>query len=136
MKELAFKIAAGIVVLNGLGELAVSQVHILASTKVFASEIGMYLFLFIIFGVVTSFNIFLLNSLRGLAFFSVSSWVSAAAGYIYLKIMLADVAAQESLTIADVQDSWLLVVVSICICLAGSLAIPLLRWEDAKGMKI
>lgn len=136
MKELAFKVAAGIILANGLGELALSQIHILASTKIFAGEIGVYLFLFIIFGLVTSFNIFLLHNPRNLIFFSISSWISAGAGFVYLKILQADVAAQEALTMADVKDSWWLVIVSICICMIGSLVIPLLRWEEAKRMTV
>jgi hypothetical protein len=135
MKELVFKILAGIVLLNGLGQLAVSQIHILASTKVFASQVGVYLFVFVIFGLVAAFNIFLLHSRRALVFFSGASWISAAAGYIYIKIIQADVAAQESLAVTDVQSSCLLVIAAICICLVGSLAIPLLKWRDAKQME-
>ena len=136
MRELALKIASGIMLINGLGELAASQIHILASTKIFASEIGVYLFLFIIFGLVSAFNVFTLKSPRGLIFFSLSCWITAWAGYVYLKILQTDMAAHDSLTMADVNDSWLLVVVSIGICLVGSLLIPLLGWENAKATEI
>ena len=47
MKALGLKVMVGILLITALGQLAVSKIHILASTKVFASEIGFYLFIFI-----------------------------------------------------------------------------------------
>ena len=133
MKELLLKFAIGIVFVNAIGQLAGSQIHILASTKLFAREVGFYLFLFIIFGLVTGFNVFLLDKKKGVLFFAFSSWVTAGVGFIFLKILQTDVAAQETLTMADVQQSWLLVIISISICLVGSIVIPLLSWRDAEG---
>lgn len=132
MKNILAKIAVVIALLNALGELAVSQVHILASTKVFANEIGFYLFWFIILGLVTGFNAFLLEKRRGIIFFMVSSWLAAGSGFIYLRILLTDVAAQTAITIADVQDSRVLIIVSICILLIGSIVIPLLHWGEVE----
>lgn len=136
MKGLAFKFATGIVLINGLGQLAVSQIHILVSAKIFAAEIGIYLFLFIIFGLVTSFNIFLLKKMQGMIFFIASCWITAGSGYIYLRILQADVAAQKALTMADANTSWLLVAISIFICLAASFAIPLLGWDQLQRTEI
>jgi membrane associated rhomboid family serine protease len=136
MKELAFKFAAGVVLINGLGELAVSQIHILVSAKVFAAEIGIYLFLFIISGLVTSFNIFLLKKMQGMIFLIVSCWITAGSGYIYLRILQADVATQKALTMADANTSWLLVAISIFVCLVASFAIPLLGWDQLKRTEI
>lgn len=136
MKELAFKLTTGIVLLNGLGQLAASQIHILTSTKIFASEIGIYLFLFIIFGLVTSFNVFLLEKIQGMIFFVVSCWVTAGAGYIYLKILQADLATQKALTLADASNSILLVTTSVAICLVGSIIIPSLGWDKLKSTRI
>lgn len=136
MKELAFKLTTGIVMLNGLGQLAASQIHILTSTKIFASEIGFYLFLFIIFGLVASFNVLLLEKIQGMIFFVVSCWITAGAGYIYLKILQADLATQKALTMAEASDSLLLVMMSIAICLVASLVIPLLGWDKLKPTRI
>jgi hypothetical protein len=133
MKELLLKFAIGIVFVNAIGQLAGSQIHILAITKLFAREVGFYLFLFIIFGLVTGFNVFLLDKKKGLLFFIFSCWVTAGAGLIYLKIMQTDVAAQETLTLVDVQQSWILMIIAICICLGGSVVIPLLGWRDARS---
>lgn len=133
MKELLLKFAIGIAFVNALGQLAGSQIHILAITKLFPREIGIILFMFIIFGLVTGFNVFLLDKKRGILFFAFSSCVTAGAGFIYLNILQKDVAAQETLTMVDVQQSWMLMIISIGIYLVGSLLIPLLGWSDARS---
>ena len=61
MKELLRKIMVGLLLVTALGQLAVSQVHIMASTKIFAAEIGIYMFFFIIFGLTMAFNAYLLK---------------------------------------------------------------------------
>ena len=136
MKDWVLKIAVGIMLINGLGELAFSQIHILAITKLFANEIGVYLFLFVIFGLTTAFNAMSLDKRRGIIFFAFSCWLTAVFGYIYLSILQADVASQATLTMADVQTSWLLVVTSIAIYIVGSLLLPLLSWGNVKATQI
>jgi len=131
MKKWILKIFAGIVFLTGLGNLAMSQVHILASTKVFASYIGIYLFMFIIFGLITAFNIFTLNKLKSIIFFMVTSWMAAISGFLFLRIMRTDIITQGAFILADVQQSLTLVIVSIIIYLAGSILIPMLAWHKA-----
>jgi len=135
MKEWMLKIAVGIILINGLGELALTQIHILAITKLFVNEIGLYLFMFIIFGITATFNVLSLKKRRNIIFFSISCWVTAVFGYIYLTMMQTDVAAQDTLTMADVQTSWLLMIVSIGIYLVGSLVIPWLSWGNVKTME-
>jgi len=104
----------------------------LAITKLFANEIGVYLFMFVIFGLTATFNAFSLEKRRSIIFFSVSCWVTAVFGYVYLTLMQTDVAAQDALTMADVRTSWLLIVTSIGIYLVGSLVIPWLSWGNVK----
>ena len=132
MKDILLKVAVGIMLINGLGQLALSQVHILAITKLFANQIGVYLFLFVIFGLTASFNAFSLEKRRSIILFTVSSWLTAGIGYIYLSLMQTDVAAQGALTMADVRSSSMLVGISIAIYLVGSLVIPWLSWGNVK----
>ena len=132
MKDLLLKITVGILLLNALGELAVSQVHILASTKIFASEIGIYLFTFIILGLTTAFNAYLLKKRQGLILFIASDLATVGAGFTYIRIMQVDVTAQKVLTMADVKSSWLLVLISIIIYLVGLLLVPWLSWNNLK----
>ena len=133
MKELLFKFAKVIAFVNALGQLAGSQIHILAITKLFAREVGIYLFMFIIFGLVTGFNVFLLDKKKGLLFFTFSSWVTVLAGFIYLNILRTEIAAQETLSMVDVQQSWMLMIISIGIYGVSSFLIPLLGWRDARS---
>ena len=132
MKDWILTLAVGIAVINGLGELAISHIHILAITKLFANEIGVYLFLFIIFGLTTAFNAFSLKTRRSIILFVLTSWLASGAGYVYLRIMQVDVAAQENLTMADVNSSWLLMIISVGVYLVGSIVIPLLSWGNVK----
>lgn len=132
MRERILKTLRGIALVNGFGQLAMSQVHILAITKVFQKEIGFYLFFYIIFCLLTGFNTFLLEKRTGIVFFIATNWLTAVAGYIYLHILQTDIANQDALTLADVQSSWMLVIVSIAILLVNSLAIPYLSWGQVK----
>ena len=136
MKDLILKITVGILLVNALGQLAMSQIHILASTKIFASEIGFYLFLFIIFGLTTAFNAYILEKRSGLILFELSGLLAIGAGYVYLSIMQADVAAQDSLSMADVRSSWLLVILSLGIYLASLFLVPWLSWGQNERSKI
>lgn len=132
MKDILLKLATGIVFLTGVGDLAASQVHVGASTKIFANQIGIYLFLFIIFGLTTAFNAVLLEKMRSVFFFVLSGLIATGAGYIYLGLLRADVAAQERLTMADVQTSFTMVVVSMVVYAVGVIVIPVLKWEEIK----
>jgi len=133
VKEWILKTLRGIALANGFGQLAMSQVHILAITKVFEKSIGFYLFFYIIFCLLTGFNAFLLEKRTGIIFFVAINWLTAVAGYVYLHLLRTDIANQETLTLVDVQLSWSLVIVSIVILLINSLAIPFLSWGQAKS---
>ena len=132
MKEWILKIVVGMMLISALGELAMSQIHIQAITKIFANEIGFYLFLFIIFGLTTAFNAYLLEKRTGLIILAISGLLAVGAGYIYLDLMQTDVAAQASLTMADVRTSWLLVSISMGIYLVGLVVVPMLAWGTIK----
>ena len=132
MSEWILKILRGIALVNAFGQLALSQVHISVITKVFAKEIGFYLFFFIIFCLLTGFNTFLLEKYKSIIFFAFINWLTAAAGFIYLQILQADVANQQVLTLEDVQLSLVLVIAAIVICIINSFAIPLLSWGQVR----
>ena len=61
-----------------------------------------------------------------------TNWITTGAGLVYLRLLQTDVANQETLTLADVQTSWILVIVAIAICLINSFAIPYLSWEQMR----
>lgn len=132
MKEWILRILRIIALVNAFGQLALSQIHIEAITKIFAKEIGFYLFFFIIFCLLTGFNTYLAENRRGLVFLVLSNWVTVIAGGIYLRILQTDVTSQEALTLADVQLSWLLAIGAVVICVVNSIAIPYLSWAQVK----
>lgn len=136
MKELILKVVVWLAIINGLSELAMSQIHIVAITKLFAREIGVYLFLFIIFGLTTSFNAFSLKTWKSIILFIATSLLASAAGFVYLNLMQADVAAQNSLSMADVQTSWQLMIASIVIYLVGLIVVPILSWGNIETAEV
>lgn len=133
MKEWILRILRGIALINAFGQLALSQIHIEAITKIFVKEIGFYLFFFIIFCLLTGFNTYLSENRRGLVLLVLSNWVTVIAGGIYLRILQTDVANQDVLTLADVQFSWMLAIAAVVICLVNSVAIPYLSWGQVKN---
>lgn len=134
MKEWVFRTAAVILMINALATLALSQVHILAITQIFAPEIGIYLFLFVIFGLTTAFNASLAEKRTSILLFILTSFLVIGFGLIYLWIMQGDVAEQDTLTMSseDIRNSWVLIIVSLAIYVAGLILVPLLGWGNVE----
>ncbi|MGB1249527.1 MAG: hypothetical protein ACPG8W_02775 [Candidatus Promineifilaceae bacterium] len=134
-REFALRIMTLSLFVVGVGQVAGSQIHVQAATKIFANQIGIYLFLFIIFGLTTGFNAMLIETPRSLISFVFSSAMATVGGFVYLRLLQADVAKQEALTLIDVYDSWRLVIAAIVIYSVGLIAVPLLSWPDVKDAK-
>lgn len=132
MRPFLQKFAAIILCITGVGQLAISFIHVEAITKIFTNQIGFYMFLFIIFGLTTGINAVLLEKPRSLISFIFSGIVAVASGYVYLNLMQADVARQDALTMADVSQSWQIVIASMAIYGIGTLILPILSWSDLK----
>ncbi len=132
MKQRITQLLSILLFITGVGTLALSQIHILASTKIFAAEIGFYLFLFVIFGLTTGFNAVLIEKPRSIFFFILSGLLASGAGVIYLRILQTDVAAQDALTMDDVQSSFQMAIGAIVIYLLGVITIPVLKWNEIK----
>ena len=132
-REFFLRIVTGIMLIVGVGHLAISQIHISAITKIFANQIGFYLFVFIIFGLTTGFNAILVEKPFSVVSLIGSAILSAIGGFIYLRLLQADVLEQEKLAMADVSDSFQLVAVSIGIYLVGAIIVSVLSWPDVKA---
>ncbi len=130
MRQFLLKLCTGILLITGVGQLAISQIHILATTKIFANQIGLYLFLFIIFGLTTGFNAVLIEKPLSLISFAFSSIMACIGGGVYLQLLAADVIAQDSLRMEDVLDSWQIVIASMIIYGVGLILVPILSWPD------
>ncbi len=131
-REFFLRIATYILFIVGVGQLAISQIHIAATTKIFANQIGFYLFVFMIFGLTTGFNAVLIEKPRSVVLLLVSGALTAWGGIVYLRLLLADVAAQEQLTLADVGQSYDLVVFSLVVYVVGAIVVSVLSWPDVK----
>ncbi|MEM7114621.1 MAG: hypothetical protein AAF614_19445 [Chloroflexota bacterium] len=131
-RELFLRFASIILFIVGVGQLAISQIHIAATTKIFANQIGIYLFLFIIFGLTTGINAVLIEKPMSLVSFVGSSILGSWGGIVYLRLLQADVIRQEQLTMADVNDSFRIVAASIVIYLVGAIIVSVLSWPDVK----
>lgn len=132
MRPFLQKIVAIILCITGVGQLAISFIHVEAITKIFANQIGFFLFLFIIFGLTTGINAVLLEKPSSLISFIFSGVVAVVSGYVYLNIMQTDVARQDTLTMAEVSQSWQIVIASMAIYGIGTLILPILSWSDLK----
>ena len=126
------RLATAILFIVGVGQLAISQIHIAATTKIFANQIGLYLFLFIIFGLTTGLNAVLIEKPMSLVSFIGSSILGSWGGIVYLRLLQADVIKQEQLTMADVNDSFRIVAASIVVYLVGAIVVSVLSWPDVK----
>lgn len=131
-REFFLRITTYILFIVGVGQLALSQIHVTAATKIFDNQIGFYLFIFMIFGLTTGFNAVLVEKPGSLVSLLVSGILSAVGGYIYLQILQADVLQQDQLTLAEVGDSVRMVSVSIVIYFVGSILVSVLSWPDVK----
>lgn len=136
MRPLFLRILTITLFVVGVGQLALSQIHVLASTKIFANQIGIYLFVFIIFGLTTGFNALLIETPRTLVSLIVSGFIASGSGIVYLRLLQADVLRQDALTMADVNDSFRLVVAAIVVYLIGTIVVPLLSWPDVKAASL
>jgi hypothetical protein len=132
-REFFLRIVSAILFIVGVGQLAISQIHISAATKIFANQIGIYLFIFIIFGLTTGLNAVLIDKPRSILSLVGSSIIGSIGGVVYLRLLQADVLRQEQLTMADVNDSFQLVTASIVIYLVGSIIVSILSWPDVKA---
>ncbi len=132
-REFFIRIVAGILLIVGVGQLAISQIHIEAITKVFANQIGFYLFLFMIFGLTTGFNAVLIEKPLSIASLIGSAILSSVGGFIYLRILQAEVVTQEQLTMGDINDSFRYVAFSIVVYLVGAILVSFLSWPDVKA---
>ena len=101
MKEKLFNIARWSMFAVALIQLALSQIHIGIITKVFASEVGFWLFLFIIFGIVVAFNSINLKKGKNLLIDILGVIVASLSGLKYLSLVITDLKMENLLTFAE-----------------------------------
>ena len=134
MKERLFKISKFSIMTIAMLQLALSQVHIKVITKVFASDIGFYLFLFILFGLVMSFSLSSMNRESKMPLYLVLTIATVGTGIIYLNKLFADIATGQYLTADVAMLSIIVSIVALVIYCLGTLIILWSRnWTGVKN---
>ncbi|GAB6107252.1 hypothetical protein [Fusibacter bizertensis] len=129
MKEKVFNITRYSMFAIALIQLALSQIHIGIITKVFATNVGFYLFLFIIFGIVVAFNSINLRSNKNMLLDIVGSIVAAIAGIKYLSIIMDDLNSGNVLTFSEAKWSIAFTSIAIAGYLFGTIILLLTKGE-------
>lgn len=134
MKQRLFKISKFAISTMALFQLAISQVHIKVITKVFASNIGFYLFLFILFGLVMTFSLSSMKKAGKMPLYLVLTVAAIANGIIYLNMLFADIATGAYLTMDVALFSIVISMVTLAIYLLGTITILLTREKEEKAV--
>lgn len=136
MQRVNLTVTRWLMIMVAVLELAFSQIHIRAITAMFTRELGFYLFLFILFGLLL---IFLLLSMKALDAGSVFRILlpgliaSASAGYC-IRLMWKDYMANEVIILNDFRLSVILLAAAMGVYLSGSVVIlinSLVRGREA-----
>ncbi len=121
MKTTIYNISKYIILAVALLQLAISQIHIEIITKVYETNVGFYLFLFIIFGLVVAFNS-ISNKKKSKMFIDLfGSVVAVFAGYQYITIVFANIAPDRLLNYQDIQYSIYISIAAIAIYIIGTI---------------
>ena len=125
MDTLLYRSTRGVLMATALIQLAVSQVHIEMITKLFIRDIGFYLFIFVIAGLLVLFNLSSMkNSASGrLGTFIVMILAAVASGLTYMYKVWSDFSTRESVVMEDVQLSLIFAGTFILIYLIGGIIV-------------
>jgi len=125
MRERVFKIAKFIIMAMALGQLAISQIHIELITKLFVRDVGFFLFLFIISGLIVTFNLSAMNveNTGKMNQFIIASLAAVGSGIYFINLVVTDFITQDNLAIADIRVSLFFVVIAVVTYLVGAIII-------------
>jgi Na+-translocating ferredoxin:NAD+ oxidoreductase RnfE subunit len=125
MKTKLLNITILIMSITALLELAMSQVHIKTITKLFSAEVGFYLFLFIIFGLVTLFNLTSVKQSTNNMLLIFSTVVVIAAGLKYVQLLLNDYKVYDNIVFLDIKYALYLAIAGIVVYGLGTIVVVL-----------
>ncbi|GKX29420.1 hypothetical protein SH1V18_19000 [Vallitalea longa] len=127
MKEKLLNITIYVTCTMALLQLVLSQMHISVITKVFATDVGFYFFLFIIFGLVTVFNMKNVKQSNNSILLIICSAIAIVVGIKYIHILLDDVSQGKLLTYNDIVVSLYNVIASIIIYGVGTITVVITK---------
>ena len=127
MKEKLLNITIYVTCTMALLQLVLSQMHIGVITKVFATDVGFYFFLFVIFGLVTVFNMKNVKKSNNSILLIICSAIAIVVGIKYIHILLDDVSQGKLLTYNDIVGSLYNVIASIIIYGVGTATVVITK---------
>ncbi len=104
-----------------LTQLAFSQIHISTITTVFTSSIGLYLFIYIILGLIATFNASKLEKGEYLSEILILV-LTIVFGVIYLYMLIADVNTVPAVTMEKVMGGLVLGIIGVAMYAIGLIA--------------
>lgn len=106
LRAFFLRVGTIIIVVLAVWNLAYSQIHIKMIYNLFNRIIGLVMFGFILFGLVTIFAVTRLNASRGSVIRAIgSTLVTMALGVLYLTMMFQDVNTEEAVNILTIWDA-------------------------------
>lgn len=133
MKEKMLNITIGIMSVNAILQLALSQIHISAITKVFVPEVGFYLFVAILMALVTLFNLTTVKTSSNDLLLIFCSIISTVVGVIYTNMLISDFNSRPSVVFSDISPSLYLIIASTAIIFFGTIMVVVLKTSMAKA---
>lgn len=125
MKEKLFNISKLMLMAAGLLELAISQVHILMITKLFTRDVGFFLFIFILSGLMVWFNLssMTIDDHGKFKQYILTSVIAVGSGIYFVMMTWNDYLTQESVMMEDIQASVAIILIGVVIYLVGCIAV-------------
>ncbi len=119
MKEKIFNITRFTMFFVAILQLALSQIHIAITTKVFDTTVGFYLFLYIMFGIIVAFNSLNLKRKTNIWLSVIGCVGGSLAAIKYLTIIFKDISSENIVTFTDAKWSIYLIVLAIATYFIG-----------------
>ncbi len=130
MKEQIFNITRFFMFFVAILQLALSQIHIAVSTKIFDTTVGFYLFIYIMFGIIIAFNSVNLKRKTNIWFTTACCIAGALSGVKYLSILFNDLKSGNVVTMDNARWSIYLTFLAIATYLIGLVIIIVIKRKD------
>ena len=122
---MVYKVTRMIMMFTALVQLALSQIHIEMITKLFVRDVGFYLFIFIISGLLILFNLTSMKDAASgrLGMYIVVTLMSLLSCSIFTLKVWGDYLVQDSVLLEDIRLSLIFIIASAVIYLVGGVIV-------------
>ena len=122
---MVYKVTRMIMMCTALVQLALSQIHIEMITKLFVRDVGFYLFIFIISGLLILFNLTSMKDAASgrLGMYIVVTLMSLLSCSIFTLKVWGDYLVQDSVLLEDIRLSLIFIIASAVIYLVGGVIV-------------